>query len=87
MIPVVIIPLEFSIDVASFTPDLQQALIAAVVAAVPSYANVAVTLNNIAPGSLALDVIVEFLDGSIGEAQYLANIAQSAVCYCKINSG
>ncbi|KAK9864414.1 hypothetical protein WJX84_010922 [Apatococcus fuscideae] len=63
---------------ASFTPDRQQALIAAVAAAAPTSDNVAVTLNNIVAGSVAVDVIVEFLDGSIGEAQYLANLAQSA---------
>lgn len=79
-IPVVTIRFAFAaLTMTSFTPDRQQALIAAVAAAAPTSDNVAVTLNNIVGGSVAVDVIVEFLDGSIGEAQYLANLAQSAV--------
>ncbi|KAK9845564.1 hypothetical protein WJX84_009636 [Apatococcus fuscideae] len=75
-IPVVTVSFAVSdLTVASFTPDLKQALLDSITATLPATANTQVYITNIRDGSLLFDTVVLFLDGDTDAAQTLTATA------------
>lgn len=75
-IPVVTVSFSVpDLTVASFTPDLKQALIDSIAATLPASANTEIYITNIRDGSLLFDTVVLFLDGNANAAQTLAATA------------
>ncbi|KAK9845563.1 hypothetical protein WJX84_008052, partial [Apatococcus fuscideae] len=63
----------------SFTPDLKQDLVDAIIDALPASSNVDVYLTNIQSGSVTFDTVISFLDGNADTAQALSDsVAASA---------
>ena len=79
-IPVVTISYALpDLTLDSFTPDLKQSLVDAIIDALPSTSNVDVYLTNIRSGSVTFDTVISFLDGNTDTAQALSDsVAASA---------
>lgn len=79
-IPVVTISYALpDLTLDSFTPDLKQSLVDAIIDALPSTSNVDVYLTNIRSGSVSFDTVISFLDGNTDTAQALSDsVAASA---------
>ena len=75
-IPVVTVSFAVpDLTVASFTPDLKQALLDSILATIPATSNTQVYITNLRDGSLLFDTVVLFLDGDTGAAQSLTATA------------
>ena len=73
-IPIVTISYTLpDLTVDSFTPDLKQGLVDAIISALPSTSNVDVYLTNIRSGSVLFDTVISFLDGNTDTAQALSD--------------
>lgn len=79
-IPIVTISYALDdLDVSSFTDDLRQDLVLAIVQTLPTSSNVDVYITNIRAGSVLFDTVVQFLDGNSNLAQALSDsVAASA---------
>ena len=79
-IPVVTISYALTdLTLDSFTPDLKQELVNAIIDALPASSNVDVYLTNIQSGSVTFDTVISFLDGNTDTAQALSDsVAASA---------
>ena len=79
-IPVVTISYALpDLTLDSFTPDLKQDLVNAIIDALPASSNVDVYLTNIQSGSVTFDTVISFLDGNTDTAQALSDsVAASA---------
>ncbi|KAK9864486.1 hypothetical protein WJX84_001957 [Apatococcus fuscideae] len=67
------------VTLQQFTPAVEQSVVDAVTATLPTTSNVNVYLTNIRAGSVSFDTVVQFLDGNTNVAQALADsVAASA---------